>query len=207
MMLDAILNTARPESEKVYPSPGLGEALDLMQDVANQGNTFAKHRLLEIQRTWDEISLRLDLSSESSTSSRQRSPVAPSGNSRDPEISATAPLNPEDVRPAGQSGLLTPQLVLASERVSGDSENLSYDPNQHPLSIMSDFDVWEGISFLKGPFPELWTGGDIPSDSQLLQDEGNLQNPYSLFTGEDMVDFAEFGRHIMPNSPFHGNSE
>lgn len=59
MILAAVFDSTCPDTEKVNPSPGLEDALEILQYLANKGNQFALRRLQDTRSLWDLMQERL----------------------------------------------------------------------------------------------------------------------------------------------------
>ncbi|KAJ6445472.1 fungal specific transcription factor domain-containing protein [Purpureocillium lavendulum] len=195
MILTEVLDSACADDLKINPSPGLGEALDLMEHVASYGNKFAQQSLEDIRKTWIQLCSRLNI--DRPIRCAAPSPLFDDGMSGDTGTTKRAdPIDP----------LMFPQTQNyrrdspPQDPSMSDIGSCSLGAVPHGTqSILADLDIREHMSHLWAP---------------LLEDEMDLQNedggtnahnfyqnlygnPQWQFTGEGMGDFAEFGRHIV----------
>ncbi len=247
MILTAILDSAcKDPSQQIHPAPGLAEALDLVQYVADSHNTFVAQWLCEITRTWAQLCTRLDMpegyraidrrlelgsaASTTAAAAAARPRSRPSPREILP-LDATEPVNASSsssfparaghghgpVHSYEETTTTTPfrssgEPAAGPNFLNGDAGGAS-DPQSQ--SILADLDIWSDINHLWGPLPEDW--GEMfqgqnqnQNPNQDESDEGTAtasaipqslyQNIYGsrewTFTGEDMGDFAELGRHV-----------
>lgn len=240
MILTAILDSAcKDRSQQLHPAPGLAEALDLIQYVADSHNTFAAQWLCEITRTWAQLCTRLDMpegyraierrlelgSAASTTAARPRSRPSPRETL---PLDATEPVNASSSSsfparaghghghgPVHSYEETTTTPFRSSGELAAGPDFLNGDPggapDPHSQSILADLDIWSDINHLWGPLPE--DLGEMFQGENQNQDESDertanasaipqslYQNIYGsrewTFTGEDMGDFAELGRHV-----------
>ncbi|KAL4967999.1 uncharacterized protein BDV14DRAFT_206718 [Aspergillus stella-maris] len=184
MILAAILDSACTENQRIQPTPGLSEALDLIHHVADHENKFAAQWLCDIEKTWAQLCTRLDMPESYKNISRRVSP--------DDSLTQTARPSqvPDD---ADNTRIETPDRDNTPLRQGA--------PEQQ--SILADLDLWSDINYLWAPLPEDW---------EMPQNNHNATIPQSLYqniygnqqwalTGEDMGDFAELGRHVGTDHP------
>lgn len=239
MILTAILDSAcKDPAQQIHPAPGLAEALDLIQYVANSHNTFAAQWLREIRGTWAQLCIRLDMpegyraierrlgSRPRESSTGYRGNGSPLDTAESVNASSLFPARAGPVRSSGGSGSgsgsaayeenTTPVRsgdTVGAEFLDGDSAAVpdvgGGAPDPQSQSILADLDVWSDINHLWAPLPEDW--GEVFQSQSQNQDENDdgganaipqslYQNIYGsrewTFTGEDMGDFAELGRHV-----------
>lgn len=197
MILTEVLDSVCPEDQKINPTPGLGEALSLMEHVASHGNKFAQQSLDDIRITWVQLCTRLNITrSAALIQSALQSPHSENemGNSSSSHRTAN-PSNPL-ILPHAQHQRRT---SLREQLMSGlESPSLEISQNG-TQSILADLDIREHMNHLWAPLLEdevvLQDGDAATSAPNLYQ---NLYgNPQWQFTGEGIGDFAEFGRHIV----------
>ncbi|KAL4952640.1 hypothetical protein BDW69DRAFT_185233 [Aspergillus filifer] len=197
MILAAILDSTCTEDQRIQPSPGLSQALDLIHHVANHGNKFAAQWLCDIERTWSQLCIRLDMPESYKNISRRVSPDAP--------LTQTA-RSSQVPDHANHTRIQTPDLDNTPLRQGAVIDNVNglldlSAPEQQ--SILADLDLWSDINYLWAPLPEDW---------EMPQNNDNATIPQSLYqniygnqqwtlTGEDMGDFAELGRHVGTDHP------
>lgn len=242
MILTAILDSAcKDPTQQIHPAPGLAEALDLIQYVANSHNTFAAQWLREIRGTWAQLCTRLDMPEgyraierrlgvlagarsrprsrprESSTGYRGKgSPldVAESVNASSLFSARAGPVRSGSGGSAAYEENTTPVRsgdTVGADFLNGDSGGVpdvgGGAPDPQSQSILADLDVWSDINHLWAPLPEDW--GEVFQNQNQDENDDAAANaiPQSLyqniygsrewtFTGEDMGDFAELGRHV-----------
>ncbi|KAL4875811.1 hypothetical protein BJY04DRAFT_151626 [Aspergillus karnatakaensis] len=193
MILTAILDSACEVDQRIQPSPGLAEALDLIRYVASYDNRFAAHWLEEIQRTWAQLCTRLDMPESYRTLARG--------------IPLTEPLN-QDMDTSEETYLANASAsaqaaghrnALARNGVDSGLPQDSFEIGiPDPQSILADLDIWGDINHLWDPLPENFEASQSEAGATLPPSfYHNLytSQPWTL-TGEDMGDFAELGRHV-----------
>lgn len=247
MILTAILDSAcKDPAQQIHPAPGLAEALDLIQYVANSHNTFAAQWLREIRGTWAQLCTRLDMP-EGYRAIERRLGVLAGARSRPRSRLRSRPRESSTGYRGNGSLLETAESVNASSLFSAragpvrsGSDSAAYEENTTPArsgdtvgadflsvdsaavpdvgggapdpqsqSILADLDVWSDINHLWAPLPEDW--GEVFQNQNENENENDdaaanaipqslYQNIYGsrewTFTGEDMGDFAELGRHV-----------
>uniref|UniRef100_A0A0D2XQ09 Transcription factor domain-containing protein n=1 Tax=Fusarium oxysporum (strain Fo5176) TaxID=660025 RepID=A0A0D2XQ09_FUSOF len=184
MILAAILDSVCEESMKINPKPGLTQALEEIQHLADHGNTYARERLQEVKRLWKVMAQKIE-----SLQVVNVSPQGPPGEGQ--TTNGVAQTN--GATPSGFGGLHRGELL------PGDQSQTS------PEDFMPlDTDLWDNFSNLWVPMPEVVEGGsqqemmmgDIPTDDFYKHCYSMYNNPDWDLTGEDVGDFAELGRHI-----------
>ncbi|CAM1506198.1 Fc.00g058390.m01.CDS01 [Cosmosporella sp. VM-42] len=213
MILTAVLNSVCEDRQKFSPSPGLQDAMDIMQYLADQGNSFAQKRMQEVKRIWTAMSqqvqslkrLEIDRATQSAdaavrdgTDSRTIFAVGVGTNSRN------VPAGDEygSIRNHSWASItLGDQTSGVMPTNSEAAELTSEDPIERNVL---DTDLWDNFSHIWLP-PSENRAEDSNHDisiSDMPQDE-YYKYYYSLYnnlewslTGEDIGDFAELGRHL-----------
>lgn len=60
MILTAIFDSSCRSEQQIDPSPGLDDALEVLQYLASRGNRFAVQRLEEVQKVWKHVAPYLE---------------------------------------------------------------------------------------------------------------------------------------------------
>ncbi|KAL6923302.1 hypothetical protein FSST1_000576 [Fusarium sambucinum] len=185
MILAAILDSVCEDNLKISPKPGLTQALEELQHLADHGNTYARERLHEVKRLWKVMAQKIE--------SLQVVNVSPHGTTGDSQANNRA-AHTNGATPAGfsDSGALPNDLVPGAQSTSPDD------------FMLLDTDLWDNFSNLWVPMTEAADGNsqqemlmaDIPHDDFYKHCYSMYNNPDWDLTGEDVGDFAELGRHI-----------
>ncbi|EEU33481.1 uncharacterized protein NECHADRAFT_98443 [Fusarium vanettenii 77-13-4] len=61
MLLTKIFDSSCKPEDRINPSPGLQEAMDMLQYLADRGNIFARERFREVQGVWDHLSATMQV--------------------------------------------------------------------------------------------------------------------------------------------------
>ncbi|KAM0331160.1 hypothetical protein ACHAPQ_006123 [Fusarium lateritium] len=183
MILAAILDSVCEENLKINPKPGLTQALEELQHLADHGNTYARERLHEVKRLWKVMAQKIE--------ALQVVNVSPQGLSADGQRIT----HPNGATPAafGDAGMQQTELLPGSQGQTSPEDF-------HLL----DTGLWDNFSNLWVPMPETADGdpqqemmmADIPTDDFFKHCYSMYNNPDWDLTGEDVGDFAELGRHI-----------
>ncbi|KAJ3527303.1 hypothetical protein NM208_g10767 [Fusarium decemcellulare] len=196
MILAAILDSVCDESMKINPKPGLTQALEELQHLADHGNTYARERLHEVKRLWKVMAQKIE--------SLQAVNVSPQAHTGDANGDGQASNGIGD-QVNHVNGVATPGIgesgaagMQQGELVPGQSQTSPED------FMLLDTDLWDNFSNLWVPMAE-GTGenpqqdimmADIPPDDFYKYCYSMYNNPDWDLTGEDVGDFAELGRHI-----------
>ncbi|KAL4944858.1 hypothetical protein BDV06DRAFT_219917 [Aspergillus oleicola] len=198
MILAAILDSTCKDDQRIQPSPGLGESLDMIQHIANHENKFAAQWLREIRKTWTQLCSRFNMPEPYKNLSRKASPEAPLPQTARASQAPDA-ANPIQIQTLGHENTPSRQSALVGN-LNGALDLGA--PEQQ--SILADLDLWGNINYLWAPLPENW---EVPQNEEgTIIPQSLYQNIYGnqqwAFTGEDMGDFAELGRHVGSDHPF-----
>ncbi|KAL4933954.1 uncharacterized protein BDV17DRAFT_71121 [Aspergillus undulatus] len=208
MILAAILDSTCKDDQKIQPSPGLSEALGLIQHVASYENKFAAHWLREIQKTWAKLCTRLDMPE----------PYRHLALTRD--VHSKAPLSHHKGTPqAGHpvNNFTSTQTQTSNRETTPRRQNAGNANNgiigttgtnvPDQQSILADLDMWGDINYLWAPLPlpEDWEASQNENEESATIPQSLYQNIYGnqqwVLTGEDMGDFAELNRHVGSDHP------
>jgi proline utilization trans-activator len=75
MLLTKIFDSACKPENRINPSPGLQDAMDMLQYLADRGNIFAREKFREVQGAWDHLSVTLQVHETSIRSTSRASRV------------------------------------------------------------------------------------------------------------------------------------
>ncbi|KNB17907.1 hypothetical protein FOXG_15612 [Fusarium oxysporum f. sp. lycopersici 4287] len=210
LLLTVVFDSACEEKDKMNPSPGLGEALQILQYLADNHNTNAIERLHEVKNLWHQLSEHLHLK-ESTTApsqgpmqSTRGSPLRHGANSNQASISRHNTELPLNLDIIGES------VQLGSNNDKPSQLEPHFD-NLEGSNRSMDLDVDHGISTFPSEVSQIWMPsatsiGTIPGNDLLLTDipldeyhgyfQSLLDNSDWCLTGQDVGDLAEFGRHV-----------
>ncbi|KAG7419966.1 putative transcriptional regulatory protein [Fusarium oxysporum f. sp. rapae] len=205
LILTAVFDSACEDKDKINPSPGLGEAMESLQYLADNHNTTAVERLQEIHEILHHLPENLRTNKGTAVPSRDGSqPVydsvrqaADDSQSHD----SAEPVNntgetDDTTQPVVDLGLSRPVNYMNS--VEQESLGSRLDAEQHlsNLNVMSEAWVPSVVNTGTVPSDDL-----IPTDIQLDEYYGYFQslldNSDWYLTGQDVGDMAEFGRHVV----------
>jgi proline utilization trans-activator len=183
MILAAILDSVCEEKLKINPKPGLTQALEELQHLADHGNTYARERLHEVKRLWKVMAQKIE--------ALQVVHVSPQGPNADGQRVARS--NGATPAAFGDAGMHQGELLPGSQGQTSPEDF-------HLL----DTGLWDNFSNLWVPMPETAEGdpqqeiimADVPTDDFFKHCYSMYNNPDWDLTGEDVGDFAELGRHI-----------
>ncbi|KAF4991518.1 hypothetical protein FGRMN_7762 [Fusarium graminum] len=186
MILAAILDSVCDEKLKISPKPGLAQALEEMQHLADHGNTYARERLQEVKRLWKVMAQKIETLQDVNVSP-QGQPVDGQTNNNTTHTNGATPAAFSD------AGLQQGELNTGSQAQTSPED----------FSLL-DTGLWDNFSNLWVPMPETAEGNpqqgvmmmDIPTDDFFKHCYSMYNNPDWDLTGEDAGDFAELGRHI-----------
>ncbi|KAI8169784.1 hypothetical protein K4K49_010941 [Colletotrichum sp. SAR 10_70] len=197
MILTLIIDSTSDDSQKLAPSPGLPDALEILDYLVARGNDFASQRAREVRRMRDHLSTFLDIPKNSPSEVRNRPPavagdasivvsVDDDGGGQDAEARRLA--FPGSTPKEG-GGVVTP---------SGRTSQLG-------SRSLLDSSLWNDISYL-------WMQPAAGEDAQVPEQAAGMAelmpedayNCYSIYhnqdltlTGQDLGDFGELERHIL----------
>ncbi|CAG9985013.1 unnamed protein product [Clonostachys byssicola] len=210
LILTVVFDSACEDKDKINPSPGLGEALENLQYLADNHNTTAIERLQEVQDIWRHLPEHLRTNENTAVPSRDRSqPVHDSvrqlaGDRRH------GPMVQDCIEPLNNDGITdnTIQLVMDPDQprpipglngVEQDSTDLRLDTEQDASNAANELSpVWIPSSANMGTVPsDDLIPIDMPMDEYFAHFQSLLDNPDWYLTGRDVGDLAEFGRHIV----------
>jgi proline utilization trans-activator len=204
-----VFDSACEGKDKINPSPGLGEAMESLQYLADNHNTTAIERLQEIHDILHHLPEYLRTNEGTAVPSRDRSQPAydsirqVADNSRQSPIvhDRTEPINNNGAtdgatQPVVDLGLSRPVPDLNS--VEQDGLGLRLDSEQHPSNLNEMSQVWIPSAVNTGTVPsDDLIPMDIPLDEYYSYFQSLLDNSDWYLTGQDVEDLAEFGRHVV----------
>ncbi|OHE97723.1 hypothetical protein CORC01_06928 [Colletotrichum orchidophilum] len=214
MILTLTIDSTCDESQKLAPSPGLSEALEILDYLVGRGNEFALQRAREVRRMRDHLSTFLDIPKNSPSDFRTHPPVvaAGSGSGGGQQSPATIVVSTssekgtgDDARRARQQGFRDATTTRGSVERGGLTPSGGRRASQLGSRSLLDSSLWNDISYL-------WMQPTGAEDAQALeQAEGmadllpeDVYNWNSIYhsqdlalTGQDLGDFGELERHIL----------
>ncbi|KAI3538771.1 hypothetical protein CSPX01_09307 [Colletotrichum filicis] len=213
MILTMTIDSTCEESQKLAPSPGLSEALEILDYLVGRGNEFALQRAREVRRMRDHLSTFLDIPKNSPSEFRSHPPVAtgsgPSGGQQSPATMAV-PTSSED-KGAGEDARARQQsfrdmTMRGSVERGGLTPSGSSRASQLGSRSLLDSSLWNDISYLwMQPAPgvedaQAFEQAEGMADL-LPEDAYNWNSIYHnqdlALTGQDLGDFGELERHIL----------
>lgn len=213
MILTMTIDSTCEESQKLAPSPGLSEALEILDYLVGRGNEFALQRAREVRRMRDHLSTFLDIPKNSPSEFRSHLPVAtgsgPSGGQQSPATMAMSTSAEE--KGAGEDARARQQnfrdmTVRGSVERGGLTPSGSSRASQLGSRSLLDSSLWNDISYLwMQPAPgaedaQAFEQAEGMADL-LPEDAYNWNSIYHnqdlALTGQDLGDFGELERHIL----------
>lgn len=185
MILAAIFDSVCPDAEAIRPSPGVDEALEVLQYLGDKGNHFALQRLQDIRHLLSLMQERLQVVGRSTRATSENGMQG---------TTATVPANFEQ-----------PSYAVPGGQVSGDNvENARALGGMEGLGAFEN-NLWDNIT-------TMWLGP--PYDTNVDTDTGEMvagasaedfyKHYYSAYnsgswamSGEDLDDLAALGRQIV----------
>ncbi|UQC81859.1 uncharacterized protein CLUP02_07345 [Colletotrichum lupini] len=213
MILTMTIDSTCEESQKLAPSPGLSEALEILDYLVGRGNEFALQRAREVRRMRDHLSTLLDIPKNSPSEFRSHPPVAtgsgPSGGQQSPATMAVSTSSEdkgagEDARARQQS--FRDMTMRGSVERGGLTPSGSSRASQLGSRSLLDSSLWNDISYLwMQPAPgaeDAQAFEEAEGMADLLpEDAYNWNSIYHnqdlALTGQDLGDFGELERHIL----------
>lgn len=197
MILTAIFDSTLEDEQKLNPSPGLDDALEILQYLADRGNHFAAERLEVIRSIWLEFPVRRALFRERSAASG--SPANPQTPPRRDHSDQSAPLDPVNRLADVRQDLHQHSAPTDSMSFNKESLRPTQGSRSNVQPEISDDLFGDGIFNLWLPQLEESQGG-LDHESSLMgwpdSEQTLFGDPDWALTGEDMLDFAELGRYI-----------
>ncbi|KAH0428447.1 fungal specific transcription factor domain-containing protein [Colletotrichum camelliae] len=203
MILTLIIDSTSDDSQKLAPSPGLPDALEILDYLVARGNDFASQRAREVRRMRDHLTTFLDIPKNSPSEVRNNRPPAVAGDASivasvdddgggaDSEARRHAFPGSTPKGPGEGGGVLTPSGGRTSQLGSRS---------------LLDSSLWNDISYL-------WMQPAAGEDAQVAEQTAagmaelvpeDAYNCYSIYhnqdltlTGQDLGDFGELERHIL----------
>ncbi|CAH0028119.1 unnamed protein product [Clonostachys rhizophaga] len=196
MTLMALYNSACPDQDRLYPTLGLNDALEVLQFLADKGNIFAFQRLQEAKKLW-ELTRAFLQRARAETNSHNTVPEL----DHRPELATGNPTNNND------NSSCPPRWETGSFRQPNTEENITgnvaNDPNVINMATL-DNNLWDEIS-------NIWTlrsdpGGIVLAPGELIPNpltEDVYRQYYALynngqgsFIGDDMEGLTDLGRYL-----------
>ncbi|CAH0055038.1 unnamed protein product [Clonostachys solani] len=196
MILMALYNSACPDQDRLHPTPGLNDALEVLQFLSDKGNIFAFQRLQEAQRLWELTRpflqrARTETNSHNLASELNHRPKFATVNHTNNNENNNCP-------PQWETGSF--QQPNTHENLTGNAANDASVINMTTL----DSGLWDEIS-------NIWALRPDPEGISLAQGE-SVTNPltedayryyYALysngqgtFVGDDMEGLTDLGRYL-----------
>ncbi|KAI8661190.1 Zn(2)-C6 fungal-type domain-containing protein [Fusarium keratoplasticum] len=157
MLLTMIFDSACEPSQRLNPTPGLKDAMDMLHYMAEHGNTFARQRFQEVQSVRDHLSATLNSREANTPTSTNQTTTVSNSEHRGSEASAVHSAHP----PAHEYPPWYPPVWDMSDQwlhsvdLNGELEDLplgdSFDQYQ---SLLNDPD-WSLTGQDVGDFAEL----------------------------------------------------
>ncbi|TEA15283.1 putative transcriptional regulatory protein [Colletotrichum sidae] len=175
MVLTLVVDSSCDECHKLCPSPGLLEALEILDYLVEKGNRFALQRAREVRRMRDHLATFLDIPKNNSPSDvrQQRRKEASTGGG-----------------PSGETSQEHPSGLGSTPGDAGDKEVLTPSGRSSQLGSRSllDSSLWNDISYLwQQPLAaeDAQPPDRVPGATELLPDDA--QNWASIFYSQDFA--------------------
>lgn len=191
MLLTKIFDSTREPDQRINPSPGLQESMDMLQYLGECGNTFAKQRLQEFQSLRDRLSAILQVPEVFNMHIGHQAPEAHGCQVADASGSGGQPCS-----------------LLSSSKTHNSEESMRQDTSLAPAYEPWEASMWNNIS---GPWNPVDFADDSNSMGNLVADiplgdsfdqyQSVLNDPDWALTGQDVGDFAELRRHVLWLNP------
>lgn len=195
MILVAILDSVCDDGQKFSPSPGLPDALETMQYLADNGSKHAAQRIKDLRGICRLMSHKIQ-----SLQAMNNSPNT--GDGSNGNISNHNILNGTAATPGNHRNLETgDQLGGLENSVQGQQLRLDETPG-HDMQLEPD--LWDNFAHIWIP-PTDNRGENIYQDVSMadISPDEYYKCYFSMYnnadwslTGEEMGGFAELGRHI-----------
>lgn len=206
MILAVIFDSACSEEDKINPSPGLQDALDDLQYLADHNNMSAVERLRDINEVCSNLSAHIQVGNADTVPPAPSSPPrAPSeanqqsqyemqgsrGNEKISDITERCPETPS----------ANPKQQLAQSNLQPIMMDMSSCPNPN---VTSPRNVWDSVFQMPICPPDEQNtvhGEEMPPmnlqvDQYFEHFQSLLNGTEWTLTGHDAGDFAELGRYI-----------
>lgn len=196
MILTLIIDSTSDDNHKLAPSPGLPDALEILDYLVARGNEFASQRAREVRRMRDHLSTFLDIPKNSPSEVRNR-PTTVAG---DASIVVS-----RDDEGGGADAEARRHVFPGSTPKEGGGVTPSGRTSQLGSRSLLDSSLWNDISYL-------WMQPAAGEDTQVAEQAAGMPelmpedayNCYSIYhnqdltlTGQDLGDFGELERHIL----------
>lgn len=206
MILAVIFDSACSEEDKISPSPGLQDALENLQYLADHNNMSAMERLRDINEVCSNLAAYIQVgNADAVPTASQSQPRAASESNQRSEYEIHGSRANEKI------GGITAE---ATEVASADPKQQLAQSNLHPVMMdtksclsadnTSPRSGWDGAFQMPICPPEDQNtvhGGDMPPmnlqvDQYFEHFQSLLNSAEWTLTGHDAGDFAELGRYI-----------
>ncbi|KAJ0359892.1 hypothetical protein COL154_007940 [Colletotrichum chrysophilum] len=196
MILTLIIDSTSDDSQKLAPSPGLPDALEILDYLVARGNDFASQRAREVRRMRDHLSTFLDIPKNSPSEARNRPPTVAG------DASIVVSMDDDG---GGQDAEARRHAFPGSTPKEGGVVTPSGRTSQLGSRSLLDSSLWNDISYL-------WMQPAAGEDAQVPEQAAGMAelmpedayNCYSIYhnqdltlTGQDLGDFGELERHIL----------
>lgn len=196
MILTLIIDSTSDDSQKLAPSPGLPDALEILDYLVARGNDFASQRAREVRRMRDHLSTFLDIPKNSPSEVRNRPPTVAG------DASIVVSMDDEG---GGQDAEARRHAFPGFMPKEGGVVTPSGRTSQLGSRSLLDSSLWNDISYL-------WMQPAAGEDAQVPEQAAGMAelmpedayNCYSIYhnqdltlTGQDLGDFGELERHIL----------
>ncbi|KAF4472492.1 fungal specific transcription factor domain-containing [Fusarium albosuccineum] len=177
MLLAKIFDSACEPDQRINPAPGLQEAMEMLQYLADRGNAYARQRFREVQSVWGHLSAILQVP-----------------NMLDRNISPPNELNRAADGEANRHTQLT-DLPEANPAQNDASLPNGYHPSSWDTLMWNNPDMWPHSMNLTGEL------ADLPLGDSFDQYQALFNDPDWALTGQDVGDFAELRKHLLRLNP------
>ncbi|KAJ3544894.1 hypothetical protein NM208_g2788 [Fusarium decemcellulare] len=177
MLLAKIFDSACEPDQRINPAPGLQEAMEMLQYLADHGNVYARQRFQEVQSVWGHLSALLQVPTM-----------------LDRNISASNEPN------RAADGEANRHTQLSDLPETDTIQNDTSLPNGYHLSswdtpMWNNPDTWPHSMDLTGEL------ADLPLGDSFDQYQALFNDPDWALTGQDVGDFAELRKHLLRLNP------
>ncbi|KAF4999856.1 hypothetical protein FDECE_11387 [Fusarium decemcellulare] len=177
MLLAKIFDSACEPDQRINPAPGLQEAMEMLQYLADHGNAYARQRFQEVQSVWGHLSAILQVP-----------------NMLDRNISASN--NPDRTVDGEANGHTQLSNLPEADSIQNDTSLPNgYHPSSWDSPIWNNPDMWPRSMDLTGEL------ADLPLGDSFDQYQALFNDPDWALTGQDVGDFAELRKHLLRLNP------
>ncbi|KAF7547906.1 hypothetical protein G7Z17_g7401 [Cylindrodendrum hubeiense] len=202
MLLTMIFDSASEPDQRINPTPGLREAMDILQHLAGRGNTYAIQRFQEVQSVWNHLSTILEVPQASISTPQAQDSSGPDnrGELGDNEATQRNLDGHEQLHASTTDGPLREGPNVGSAQVEPGVPMTEYQ------SVPWDTGMWNSISDIWLPPVDAAAGEnahvgnllvDPPIEDYYNHYQSLLNDPDWALTGQDVGDFAELRKHVL----------